>query len=161
MTFEELAGLLRVLAVRCGEAAIPAANGMAREFSNELKRRLTERSHVRGTRTPAPPGSVPAKESGLLAFSVRVDPYASTPVVATAVAGPHMPPRDAVQEFGGSMHARPGNRRGMTFLYGDMYHAQHVTVPAREYMISTVNILIADGELTRAAEEAWYRAMWG
>jgi hypothetical protein len=161
VTLDELPGYLRMLAARAGEAAIPAANGMGDAFRDELKQRLTERSHVRGTRTPAPPGSVPAKESGLLAFSVRTDPRASTPVVATAVVGPHMPPRDAVNEWGGEMHARPGNRRGMTFLYGDWYHAQHVKVPAREYMVSTVDILVADGRLTAVAARAFYAAMWG
>lgn len=160
MTLDELPGYLRMLAARAGYAAIPAANSIGESFRDEIRHRLTERSHERGTRTPAPAGGPPAKESGKLAESVTMTP-ATTPVVATSPVGPNLPPRDAVQEYGGEMHARPGNRRGMVFLYGDWYHAQHVTVPAREYMLSTAEIVARDGAVATRAAGAFYRAMWG
>lgn len=162
MTLAELAAYLEMLAVRAGYAAIPAADSIGESFRDEIKRRLTALSHDRGTRTPAPEGGPPAKESGKLADSVTMTP-ATTPVVATAPVGPNMPPRDAVQEFGGSMHARPGNRRGMVFFYDPpgWYHAQHVTVPAREYMLSTAKIVARDGAVAAKAAGAFYAAMWG
>ena len=163
MTLDELPGYLRMLAARAGEAAIPAADTLGGEFRDAIKHRLTALSHERGTRTPAPAGGPPAKESGGLADSVRVVRYASTPVVATAVVGPNLPPRDAVQEFGGEMRARPGNRRGMVFFYDPpgWYHAQHVKVPPREYMVSTAKIVASDGSVAAGVAAAFYAAMWG
>ena len=160
MTLAELAAYLRVLEVRAGYAAIPGADKLGGDFRDAIKQRLTALSHARGTRTPAPPGGPPAMESGDLAGSVTMTP-ASTPVVAVAPVGPHCSPRDFVQEFGGDMHARAGNRIGMTFLYGDMYHAQHVSVPPREYMESTANIVAADGAVASAVAAAFYAALWG
>ena len=160
MTLDELPGYLRMLAARAGEAAIPAADKLGSEFRDEIRHRLTEKSHARGTRTPAPPGGPPAMESGRLAGSVTMTP-ATTPVVATAVVGPNMPPRDYVQEFGGTMRAKPGNHRGMVFLYGDWYNAQRVTVPAREYMLSTAEIVARDGAVAQGVADVFYAAIWG
>lgn len=162
MTLAELGPYLEGLAVKAGLAAIPGADSIGESFRDEIKKRLTERSHVRGTRTPSPPGSVPAKESGALAGSVTMTP-ASTPVVAVAPVGPNLPPRDAVNEVGGHMHARAGNRRGMVFFYDPpgWYHAQHVSVPAREYMLSTAVIVAADPAVADKAAAAFYAAMWG
>jgi hypothetical protein len=158
MTLDELPGYLRMLAARAGEAAIPAADAMGGSYRDEVKKRLTALSHVRGTRTPAPPGGPPAMESGGLAASVAMVP-ASTPVVATASVAPHAPPRDWVQEYGHTMHARPGGL--MAFFYGDIYLVKTVTVPERSYMRSTLDLMVGSGELTRAAAGAFYRAMWG
>ena len=159
MTLGELPGYLRMLAARAGEAAIPGADAMGGAYRDEVKRRLTALSHERGTRTPAPRGGPPAMESGDLAGSVTMDP-ASTPVVATATIGPHMPPRDYVQEFGmDGIH--PATQPYMVFLYGDWYHAKEVSVPERSYMRSTADLMAADGSLATAAAGAFYRAMWG
>jgi hypothetical protein len=162
VTLDELPGLLRALAVRAGYAAIPGADKLGADFRDEIKHRLTALSHERGTRTPAPPGGPPAKESGALADSVTMTP-ASTPVVAVAPVGPNCSPRDAVQEEGGSMHARAGNSRGMVFFYDPpgWYHAQHVKVPQREYMLSTAEIVARDGAVAAAVAAAFYAALWG
>lgn len=162
MTLAELGPYLEALAVRAGYAAIPGADSLGESFRDEIKHRLTARSHERGTRTPSPPGSVPAKESGGLADSVKSYP-ASTPVVATSPVGPNAPPKDAVQEEGGHMHARPGNRRGMVFLYSPpgWYHAQHVSVPAREYMLSSAEIAARDDAVAAKAAGAFYAYLWG
>ena len=159
MTLDELPGYLRMLAVRAGYAAIPASNAMSEAFKKEVKERLTALSHERPTRTPAPPGGPPAAESGGLAGSVAQVP-ASTPVVATSSVAPHAAPRDAVQEYGMTIFAK--SRGGMRFQYGaDFYRARVVRVPERSYMRSTVDLMVADGSLTRAAAEAFYAAMWG
>ena len=157
MRLAELPGYLEALAVRAGEAAIPGADAMGEAFRDEVKRRLTERSHPRGTRTPSPPGSPPAKESGDLAASVSMDP-ATTPVVATASVSPHTI-YDAVQEYGDTIHVR--NAKYMHFWYDGEYFAKTVVVPERSYMRSTLELMLADGSLSRAAAEAFYAAMWG
>lgn len=158
VTLDELPGYLEMLAVRAGEAAIPGSNAMSDTLDKAVVAALTKLSHARGTRTPSAPGEPQAKESGDLAGSVLMVP-ATTPVVATSSVSPHMSPRDWVQEYGKVINARPGGR--MVFYYGDLYRARRVKVPERSYMRSTVERLVADGSLTRAAAEAFYAAMWG
>lgn len=159
MTLEELPGYLEALAIRAGEAAIPGADALGAAFRDEIKRRLTAVSHERGTRTPAPAGGPPAKESGDLAASVKMDP-ATTPVVATAVVGPHLPPRDFVQEFGMD-GIRPVRAPRMVFYYSGLYRARVVNVPQREYMVSTAEIVARDGAVATKVAGAFYAAMWG
>jgi len=158
MRLHDLPGYLHMLQVRAGEAAIPAANAMGLDYEDELKRVLTRRSHAPGTRTPAPPGTPPARVSGALAGSVTTR-RATTPVVATAVSGPRLPPRDYVQEYGGEMSARPGNL--MHYIYDGPRYSEHVVVPARPYARPTALAMMADGRLAQAAADAFYKAMWG
>lgn len=158
MRLAELPGYLRMLQERAALAAIPAADGMARQYETEVKKALTQRSHERPTRTPSPPGEPPAMESGTLVDSVAMVP-ASTPVVATSSVSPHASPRDWVQEYGLVIRAKsPG---GMRFTYGDSrYRAYTVRVPERSYVRSTVDRMVADGSLSEAAALAFYEAMW-
>ena len=160
MTLAEFAAYMQALAVKAGLAVIPATNAMADLDRDEIKKRLTERGHARGTRTPAPPGSVPAMESGDLAGSVANNPRASTPVVAVATVGPHMPPRDAVNEWGLD-GIRPVRAKYMRFYYDGLQLRKVVNVPQREYMLSTVMILVGDGQLHDVAAAAFYAALWG
>jgi hypothetical protein len=159
VTLEELPAYLEAIAVRAGYAAIPAADVMGADLRDAVKKRLTEMSHARGTRTPAPPGGPPAMESGDLAGSVKMYP-ASTPVVATAKVGPNMPPRDAVNEFGMS-GIRPVRAKYMRFYYDGLVLAKVVNVPQREYMESTAEIVAHDGSLAAATAAAFYAALWG
>lgn len=157
MTLDELPGYLRMLAARAGDAAIPAANAMGSGFEKEVKRRLTRVSHQRPSRTPVPPGEPPAMESGTLAGSVAMVP-ASTPVVATSSVSPHTI-YDWVQEYGAEIHAK---RSGyMKFWYPELRFEKVVTIPERSYMRSTVELMVADGSLARAAADAFYVYMWG
>lgn len=160
MRLYEVGPMFRELAARAGEAVIPAADKMASDFRDEVKRRLTEKSHARGTRTPAPEGGPPAMESGVLAGSVTMDP-ASTPVVATASVAPHLPPRDWVQEWGIPDGIHVARARYMHFWYDTERFEKWVPAPERSYMRSTVDLMIASGQLTQAAAEAFYAAMWG
>jgi hypothetical protein len=159
VTLEELPGYLRALAVRAGDAAIPGADKLGADFRDEIKRRLTERSHERGTRTPSPPGGVPAAESGDLAGSVTMYP-ASTPVVATARVGPNMPPRDAVNEYGMD-GIRPVRFEYMHFFYDGEQYRKVVNVPQREYVESTANIVARDEGVAAGVAGAFYAALWG
>jgi hypothetical protein len=84
---------------------------------------------------------------------------ATTPVIATSAAGPHLPPRDWVQEFGDTIHARAGGY--MHYFYGGERFSRVVRVPERSYMASTVAIMTADGRLTEAAARDFYAYMWG
>ena len=156
MTLEELAGYLRMLAVRAGEAAIPGADAMGRVYRDEVKRELTRLSHARGTVTPSPPGAPPAMESGALAGSVTMVP-ASTPVVATASVSPHTI-YDAVQEYGHTMHA---HHDFMHYFYGGERFSRTVTVPPRPYMRPAIDIVAGNGSCAAAAAAAFYAALWG
>lgn len=159
MRLYEVGPMFRELAARAGEAMIPAADAMGADFTKEVKARLTAMSHARGTRTPAPEGGPPAMESGALAGSVTMVP-ASTPVVATSSVAPHVSPRDWVQEWGLD-DIRPSRMKYMHFFYGHEQFRKVVNVPERSYMRSTVDLMVADGSLERAAAEAFYAAMWG
>lgn len=151
--------MFRELAARAGEAMIPAADAMGLGFELEVKKRLTEKQHTRGTRTPAPPGGPPAMESGALAASVAMVP-ASTPVVATSSVAPHISPRDWVQEWGLD-GIRPSRMKYMHFWYDGEQFRKVVSVPERSYMRSTVDLMIANGSLSHLAAYAFYDAMWG
>jgi hypothetical protein len=159
MTFGEAAALMRELAVRAGDAAIPAANAMASDYRDTVKKRLTALSHARGTITPAPPGGPPAAESGALAASVSMV-AASTPVVATASVSPHLPPRDWVQE-GGLAGIRPVRAKYMRYTYGTLRFSKVVNVPERSYMRTTTELMVGDGAFTRDAAGGFEGAMWG
>lgn len=159
MTLEELPAYLEALAVKAGYAAIPGADSIGESFRDEIKHRLTERSHARGTRTPSPPGSVPAKESGALAGSVTMTP-ATAPVVATAPVGPNLGPRDWVNEEG-KTGIRPVHAPYMVFEYGGWKRMRVVNVPQREYMLSTAEIVARDDAVAQKAAAAFYAAMWG
>lgn len=159
MTPEELPGYLRALRERAAYAVIPAADAMGSHFEHRVKERLTERSHVRGTRTPAPEGGPPAMESGSLAASVAMVP-ASTPVVAVSSVAPHRSPRDWVQEWGvPEIHVR--RAPFMHFWYDGERFEKVVHIPSRSYIRSTRDMLIADGSLREAAARAFYEALWG
>jgi hypothetical protein len=159
MTLDELPGLLRGLAVRAGEAAIPGADAMGGAYRDGVKKALTALSHARGTVTPAPPGGPPAMESGALAASVSMVP-ASTPVVATAQISPHVSPRDFVQEFGMS-GIRPVRAEYMRYYYNGLRLSKIVNVPERSYMRTTADRMSADGSLSGPAAAAFYASMWG
>jgi hypothetical protein len=159
ITMAELPGMWRGIRDRAAFAVIPAADAMGRSFQDEVKRRLTERSHARGTRTPSPAGSPPAMESGQLAGSVAMIP-ASTPVIARSYVGPHRPPRDWVNEYGLD-GIRPMRAKYMRFFYDGLRFEQVVNVPERSYIRSTVELMVADGSLTRVAAEAFYAYLWG
>lgn len=159
MTLAELGPYLEALAVKAGYAAIPGADSIGESFRDEIKKRLTERSHVRGTRTPSPPGSVPAKESGALADSVKSYP-ASTPVVATSPVGPNLGPRDWVNEYGLS-NIRPVRFQYMHFFYDGERYEKRVDVPQREYMLSTAEIVARDPAVAEKAAGAFYAYLWG
>jgi phage gpG-like protein len=156
--FSELPAYLRMLQVRAGEAAIPAADAMADAFQGRVANHTLRRfEHPAGERTNSPPGAPPAYVSGDLARSVTAV-HAGTPVRATASVAPHVI-YAAVQEWGGDMHSRPGGY--MTFFYGNPYRARHVSVPQGPYLLPTVYEMFADGALLRAAADGFYAGMWG
>jgi hypothetical protein len=153
----DLPAYLEGLAVRAGDAAIPAADAMGDLAEGAIRAALMERGHARGTRTPSLPGQPPAMESGGLAGSVAKIP-ASTPVRATSRVGPHAPPRDWVQEYGLVIHARRAGR--MVFWYDGPYRARTVVLPERSYVRSTVDHLGADGRLSASGGRGFYEFMW-
>lgn len=137
----EAGDALRQMADRAdGPGGRAAAEAMASTAQDEIKRKLSQRSHARGTPTPSPPGQPPARISGRLEGSV----VATTPTggggVWTAYTGPKGVVYAAIQQYGG--------------VAGRGHHS---VLPPRPYMdVGPVMTRISD-----ASASAFYRATWG
>ena len=93
---------LRRLADRAeGPAGRAAAEAMAGEGKNVMQRKLSQRSHGRGTPTPSAPGTPPARISGALHGSVQASSPSGGGGVWRAHVGPHGVVYAAIQNFGG------------------------------------------------------------
>jgi phage gpG-like protein len=111
---------------------------MAEAGRDDIKHKLTQRSHARGTPTPSAPGTPPAKISGALAGSVTATPAAGGGGVWTAYAGPHGIVYAAIQHRGGNAGRN---------------HATHL--PPRPYMD------IDSARVERAGADAFHRVVFG
>ena len=118
---------------------------------------LTQQSHGAGTPTPSPPGTPPAKISGVLARSVmrtptqRIGPgIAYTTWGPTVVYGP-------VQEYGAIITAKSA-RVLANRATGQVFGVQ-VTIPARPYMSRGTELLISSGTFTRVQSAAFLAAL--
>ena len=137
----EAGDALRRLADRAdNEGGRAAANAMADAGRDEIRRKLGQKSHARGTPTPSAPGTPPARISGALQASVRSTPATGGGGTWTAYAGPRGVVYAAIQNFGGVAG------RG---------HKSHL--PPRPY----VNVLGAEARISQAGSSAFYRAVWG
>lgn len=153
-----LPGMFQDLERRAGAAASPAAIAMAHTFERALKRTLTLRT--RGAHDFRPRderGQPPAMRSGALRNSVTSWGGGGDGVAISAVA-----PRvfyAGIQEWGGSMHARPHS--AMHFFSGGEWFLKHVHVGPNPYIRPTVRMCVANGSLSYAAAAAFDGAMWG
>jgi hypothetical protein len=92
---------------------------------------------------PSPPGTPPARRTGTLARSLRVEPAAAG-VRATARLAPHTV-YARIQQLGGDIHVV----RAKVLTDGKRFFGTHVRLPARPYM------KVGDkAELRRAAARA-------
>jgi phage gpG-like protein len=122
------------------EGGKAAANAMGEAGRDEIKRKLGQRSHPRGTPTPSPPGQPPARIGGHLQGSVTALPPSGGGGVWTSVVGPHGVVYAAIQQFGG---------------VAGRNHAS--TLPPRPYM----GVNPARERIAQAGASAFYRVMWG
>jgi hypothetical protein len=161
ITLAELPAVLKALRDRAAVSAPPTVMAMADSYQERVSRVTLRRySHSFGTKTDSPPGQPPAWVLGALARSVTSVPGASSGMVATARVGPHTI-YARLQELGGVVrpHGHPFLRfRG---LDGEWVYKRSVTVPARPYMRPTLEDMILDGSLTRAAAERFMVVVWG
>jgi phage gpG-like protein len=105
-----------------------------------MKRKLSQRSHARGTPTPSAPGTPPARISGALEGSVTASQASGGGGVWRAHSGPHGVVYAAIQNFGGTAGRN---------------HASHL--PPRPYEATDAD----QAPVSRAAAEAFHRAMRG
>lgn len=130
---------LRRLADRAeGPAGRAAAEAMANEGKNVMQRKLSQRSHARGTPTPSAPGTPPARISGRLHDSVQASSPSGGGGVWRAHVGPHGVVYSAIQNFGG---------------VAGRNHTAHL--PPRPYTATEAD----RGPAGRAGAEAFHRAM--
>lgn len=113
---------------------------MANAGRDEIRRKLSEKSHARGTPTPSAPGTPPARISGELEGSIGTTPPTGGGGTWTAYAGPRGVVYAAIQNFGG---------------VAGRNHASHL--PPRPYMdVSGAYARMADSTGT-----SFYRAVFG
>jgi phage gpG-like protein len=148
----DLPAYLRALQDAAAKAAAPAADAMAGTVRDRVANvTLRQTAHPPGMFWKAARGRPPAYASGNLARSILTTP-ASGLVRATASAGAYAQ-YAAVQEWGGHMRGRPlmhwVNSRGPWWM-------RSVTVPEHPFFEPTVSHLIATGELSRAARDAFW-----
>jgi hypothetical protein len=131
---------LAAIAARVDVATGHATHEAAKHVQTHAHELLTQRSHARGTPTPSPPGSPPARISGDLAGSVKAhDPERHELGHWSAETAPDTP-YAAIQEHGG--HAGRGG-------------ASHL--PARPYMAPAVEH--SKPQIAAGYYEAWAAAI--
>jgi hypothetical protein len=154
----ELPAMFAQLEVRAGDSASPAVLAMSHQFERDVKRTLSLRTRPVGAfRDPGERGQPPAMRTGALRNSV-ITAGGGGAVIAEASVGPTIF-YAGVQEFGGSMHARPGGY--MRFRSGGEWFLKHVRVGPNPYMRPTLAADIGSGTLGRAAADGFDIAMWG
>lgn len=137
----EAGDALRRLADRAeSEGGRAAANAMADAGQAEIRRKLSQKSHARGTPTPSAPGTPPARISGRLEGSIATTPATGGGGTWTAYAGPRGVVYAAIQNYGGQ---------------AGRHHASHL--PPRPYM----GVDEALPRISQAAQSAFYRAIGG
>jgi len=137
----EAGDALRRLADKAdGEGGRAAAEAMAAAGQDEIRRKLGQRSHARGTPTPSAPGTPPARISGRLQGSIGTTSPQGGGGVWTAYVGPRGVVYAAIQQHGG---------------VAGRNHAAHL--PPRPYM----GVDAAMARISQAGATAFYRAVWG
>jgi phage gpG-like protein len=154
----DLPGMFDAIEGRVSAAASPAVLAMSHTFERAVKRTLSLRTRgEHDFRSPGERGQPPALRSGALRSSVQTFGGGGAPVAAASV-GPTVF-YAGIQEFGGSMHARPGGF--MHFHSGGEWFLKHVHVGPNPYMRPTVVQCIGNGSLGRAAADAFDVSVWG
>jgi hypothetical protein len=150
---------LRLRGVRkraAGPAVRAAATAGGRAGETMTKMVLQLRTHEQGTRTPAPPGSPPAKILGGLARSIQRTPtFLAGPGLAKTAWGSKLD-YAAVQENGAEITAKNFPQLGNPEVG---FFGKKVKIPARPFMRPSMDKLISSGKLTDVTSAAFLRSL--
>ena len=166
MTPEENLALFKAIRDQASTAAVPAADGMAEQFSGDVGRTLRMTVHAPmpagaphyrpfGIFYPAIEGAPPAYATGNLAHSMFRE-RAIGGVTASALVG-NDAVYAAVQEEGATLYPNSAYLHWRN-THGS-YWMRSVTVPAHPYFGRTLRFDVANGSLTKAAMEGWQAHM--
>jgi phage gpG-like protein len=148
MDLSELPAFLERLQKAAASAAAPAANGMATAVKNRIQNEtLKETSHAPYSFYHAVPGRPPAYATGNLAKSIIMTPAAGG-ITATATVGATAR-YAAIQEWGG--WTAPRTHLYMHWKNPRPWWRKRVVIPEHPYFRPTVEKMIRDGSLQRAA----------
>ena len=158
--------LFKAIRDQASTAAVPAADGMAKQFDSDVGRVLKMHAHAPmpagaphkrayGIYYEATPGAPPSFASGDLLASMIRRP-ASGGVVASALVG-NVAVYAAVQEFGLDTWASSAYMK----WHNDMgwWRTRYVHQHSHPYFRKALEADLADGSLTRAAMEGWQSRM--
>lgn len=153
----DLAGLiahLEALKKAASNAGPPAATAMAKAVQYQIKNvALKQVAHAPGLFFRAAPMRPPAYASGRLSRSIIMRPASGT-IRGTAMVGATAR-YAAIQEFGGKTW--PSHGRFMHWVNsGGEWWMREVTIPPHPYFRPTVDRMVHNGDLSRAA----YQAFW-
>ena len=148
MDLSGLPAYLETLQKAAASAAAPAANGMATAVKNRIQNdTLRQTVHAPNAFYRATPGDAPAYGSGNLARSIIMIP-ASGGITATATVGATAR-YAAIQEWGG--WTAPRTHLFMHWKNPRPWWRKRVVIPEHPYFRPTVEKMIRDGSLQRAA----------
>jgi hypothetical protein len=171
LNFAELPAYLEGIRARVEASAIPAAQKMGAAYKEHLVGFTLHESgsHPPVTRTPAPPGRPPAfmpgGVNGSLAGSVTQGATGGAGGIATTSVSPHTI-YAATQQWGSVHRGHPFMALWIDYIgYAEVkkrgWLRRTVRIPARPYMDTAVDEMIANGQLSRVAADTFEVFVWG
>lgn len=153
MRVRELSAYLQGFKNRVASAAGPSATEMANAVKDRMVNDTLRRSqHAPGVFWKAVEGLPPAYASGRLAGSVFVEPSSGF-IFAKANVGVSAK-YASIQEWGG--WTEPNHGEFMHWRNPRPWYRKHVDIPEHPYFRPTVERMIRDGSLSKAAANAFY-----
>lgn len=167
MTPAELPAYLQAIRDRAAAAMVPVADAMGDSYKEHLTGFTLHESgaHPPVTQTPAAPGRPPAFMTGGLAASVVKSPAAGGPGYGECTVVP-LAVYAGTQEYGGVHAGKPFMALWIRYIgYAEVkrrkWLRRTVSIPARPFMSVAVAETVANGDLQRAAMEAFEAVVWG
>ena len=158
MDLEDLPAYLELLKKAAADAAPPAATAMAEAVKYQVQNvALKQVAHAPGIFFKAAPLRPPAYASGALSRSIMMRPASGT-LTGTAMVGATAV-YAGIQEFGGKTW--PAHAKYMHWINNrGAWWMKEVTIPPHPYFRPTVDRMVRNGDLTRAAYQVfWVRVL--
>jgi hypothetical protein len=145
---------LKALQKAAGDAAPPAATAMAEAVKYQIQNvALKQVAHAPGMFFKAAPMRPPAYASGTLSRSIIMRPASGTITGTAYVAATAL--YAGVQEFG-SERQWPSHGKYMKWTNsGGTWYKKETSIPPHPYFRPTVDRMIRNGDLSRAAQQAF------
>jgi len=140
-----------------GVAMRAAVDAMSTVGIAAIEVELNKSSHDAGEMTSSTAPNPPARVTGHLGASVVATPtvigdgFAMKEVGSTA-------PYARIQEFGGTIHPVKADKLAWVGM-GGMHFGKSVTLPARPYLKPALDLIVASGELSKAAADAFLASL--